>query len=247
LFETILKRRNDRKLYVTCDKSGEDVAIESLLSGAQRTDTAEGFLALQSEMRRLATEQLRAQRERMEKTCPSIFTLVPSRQFKQLDTWFESVTQAEELELALYCEHDSGWHATAHSLYLFRPVQEWFDSMKKYWNRFASVTKYVGPLAKTVGRASGVIWTEIAGLGTEKLPEVLRSAAGAISSSLGRHSRPELIDFETRHLLEMLIGDLDAEQRRTGPKNGGLHPYIIDDGRLLWLCPEHLKSYQRRS
>ena len=97
LFEMVLKRRSDRRLYVTCDRSGEDVAIDSLLSGVHRTDTAEGLLALQSEMRRLATGQLRAQREIMRRTCPSVFTLVPVRNFKLLDTWFESFTQAEEL------------------------------------------------------------------------------------------------------------------------------------------------------
>ena len=46
-------------------------------------------------MRRIATQQLRAQRERMEKTCPSVFTLVPARDFQLLDTWFESFTQGK--------------------------------------------------------------------------------------------------------------------------------------------------------
>jgi hypothetical protein len=194
----------------------------------------------------LATEQLRAQRERMQKTCPSVFTLVPSRDFVLLDTWLESVTQTEELELTLYCEHDSGWHATSHSLYRFRPDQEWFDSLKEYWNEFVSITKYVGPLAKTVGKATGVVWAEIGGLGAEKLPEIPRSPTGTMSGALGRNPQPEFIDLETRHLLEKLIGHLDSKRQQTDPKYGGLHPYLIDDGRLLWLCAEHLKSYQRR-
>jgi len=249
LFETVVKRRNDGKAHVICDKSGEDVSIESLFGGARRTDTVEGSRALQSEMRRLATVQLKAMREQMEKTCPSVFTLVPARDFRLLDTWFESLTQAEELELALYCEHDSGWHPTTHSLYRFRPVQEWFDSMKKHWNQFIRVTKYVAPLAKTVGKASGASWPaiEIGAVVAEKLPEAQHSLTGKLSEMLGRKARPEFIDIETRLQLELLIGDLDAEQRPSGPKNGGLHPYLIDDGRLLWLCPEHLKSYQQRS
>jgi internalin A len=248
-YETVLKRWQERKAYVTCDRSGEDVAIESLLSGARPPDTTEGWHALHSEMRRLATEQLRAQREQMEKTCPSVFTLVPARDFKLLDTWYESLTQAEELELTLYCEHDSGWHPTAHSLYRFRPVQEWFDCMKKHWNQFISVTKYVAPLAKTVGKAAGATWpaVEIGATVAEKLPDLQRSAAGKLSDMLGRKARPEFIDIETRSELEHLIDDLDAGQRPNGPKNGGLYPYLIDDGRLLWLCIEHLKSYQKRA
>jgi internalin A len=246
LFETVVKRRNEGKTHVMCDRSGEDVLIESLLSGAQRTDTADGLRALQSEMRRRATEQLRAEREKMEKTCPSIFTLVPSRELKLLDTWFESVTQAEELELVLYCEHDSGWHATSHSVYLFRPDEEWFDSLKRHWNRFVSVTKYVGPLAKAVGKAALVPWVEGAGLGIEKLPNPSRSETGTFSKALGKKMQPEFVETETRFLLEKLIDDLDSKRSPTEPKKGGLHPYLIDDGRLLWLCPEHLRMNRRR-
>ena len=163
LFETVVKRGQQGKEYVSCDRSGADVPIPSLLMGFPRPETAEGRLAFESDVRRLFTEQLRSQRERMEKTCPSVFTLVPTRDFKQLETWAESVTQKDELELALYCEHESGWHPTSHSLYRFRPEQEWFDQMKEHWNGFASVTKHVGPLAKTVRKAMGVTWPEIPG------------------------------------------------------------------------------------
>lgn len=247
LYETVLKRWHDRKPNVTCDKSGEDVSVESLLTGARQPDTAEGWQALKSEMRRIATEQLRAQNEQMEKTCPSIFTLVPSRDFTQLETWFESMTKDDELELVLYCEDDSGWHATAHSVYRFKPGKEWFDSVKKYWNRFVSVTRYVGPLAKTIGKASKIVWAEAAGLGIEKLPEAPRSPAGALSSMLGKKEQPEFIDIETRYLLERLINYLDSPRKITGePTNGGLHRHLIEDRRLLWLCPDHLKLYKGR-
>jgi internalin A len=246
LFETVIKRRNEGKHYVMCDKTGEDVLIESLLSGAQRTDTVDGFRAFQSEKRRVLTEFLRALNEQMEKSCPSVFTLVPSRTFTQLDTWFDSITKAEQMELALYCEHDSGWHPTSHSLYLFTPDLQWFDSLKKHWNQFVGITKYVGPLAKTVGKATGLVWAELAGLGSEKLPEAQRSAAGPFFRMLGRKPGPAFIDIETRFLLQSLIADLDSKRLPTEPKNGGLHRYLIDDGRLLWLCPAHLKLYLRR-
>ena len=246
-YEIVVKRRQHSWPYVSCEKSGDDVAVETLLSGARRPDTAEGIHALQSDMRRIATEQLRARREGMEKTCPSVFTLVPSQDFKQLETWIESVTKAEELELALYCEHDSGWHPTQHSLYRFTPDQKWFDLVKKGWNKLVSVSKHVGPLAKTVGIASGVPWLEVARLGIEKLPEVSRPSLDTFSEALGQKAQPEFIDIETRYLLEQLIDHLDSQRAAITPKNGGLHPYIIDDGRLLWLCPDHLKRYRGRA
>src|SRR5262249_44259595 len=132
LFETVLKRMRDGKSEISCE-SGEDVSLQMLLTGFPRPSSDEGIRALRSEMRRLFTEDRRAERERTEKTCPSVFTLVPSRGFKLLDTWIESATQEEELELVLYCEDDSGWHATRHSLYRFRPDQAWLDSLKESW------------------------------------------------------------------------------------------------------------------
>jgi hypothetical protein len=248
LYETVLKRWREGKQLVTCDQSGEDVAIGSLLTGARRPETEDGLRAMHSEMRRLFTEALRAQREQMEKTCPSVFTLIPSRGFKQLDTWMESYTREEELELTLYCEHDSGWHPTSYSLYRFRLDQEWFNLLKGKWNQLVRVTKRVGPLAKVVGKATAIPWVaESASLGVDNLPAASQSAARPLSRELGEKEQPGFIDIETRYLLDQLIDHLDQSQRKpTDPKKGGLQPYLIEDGRLLWLCTEHLKQYKKR-
>lgn len=48
-------------------------------------------------------------------------------------------------------------------------------------------------------------------------------------------------------MLKDLIEYLDSERRKkdlVAPLFGGLHRHIIEDGRLLWLCPDHLKAYQ---
>jgi internalin A len=245
LFETVVKRRNEGKQSVSCDNSGKDVPIESLFGSAYRTDSEQGYLALQSDIRRLATQLLQIHRETMENTCPSVFTLLPCGNLKQLDTWIESATHEAELELTLYCEHDSGWHATTSSVYRFRPEQEWVDLIKKYWNKLLNVTKYVGPLAKSLGKASGFMCPEIIDV-VEKLPEASRSEIGSLAYELGRAPEPQLIDIETRSILKKLIEHLDALRQPNEPRNGDLHSYLIDDGRLLWLCPKHRKSYQKR-
>lgn len=246
LYETVLKRWQDGKLYVTCDKSAEDAAVHSLLSGAKRTDTEEGLRAMHADMRRLFTEHLRALNEQMENTCPSVFTLLPSREFTQLDTWIESMTKQAELELRLYCEHDSGWHETAHSVYRFRNDQEWFLLVKNGWSRFAAVTKYVGPLVKTAGKLSKVLPLEASGMALEKLPEAFSMGTDTFRV-LEQTGEKKLVDIETRYLMKELIEHLDQQRADTKPKNGGLHPWLIDDGRLLWLCPDHLKQYRTRA
>jgi Leucine-rich repeat (LRR) protein len=246
LYETVVKRWGDRKQFVTCDKSGEDVPIETLLSGSRRPRTEEGFHALQSEMRRLFTQQLRARNEQIEKRSPSVFTLIPSKDFKQLDTWLESITEGEELELTLYCEHDSGWHTSAHGVYRFTPDQDWFDSLKGSWNQLVGITRYVGPLAKAFGKAMALPIAEAVGLGTEKLPEAPRWLTGTMSHEIGMKGNPNFVNLEVRYLLEELINHLDSKRSAIERKKGGLHPYIVEDGRLLWLCPDHFKKYKKR-
>ena len=238
-------RRRKGKTEITCPQSGDDVLIESLLSGTRRTDTEAGQHALRSEIGAIFTEERRGRNEQMEKTCPSVFTLILSRGFRQLETWMESRTKAEQLELTLYCEHDSGWHASAPSVYRFTPDQEWFDKLKGSWNRLAGITKYVGPLSKAFGKVTMSPHMEAAGLGIEKFLEAPRSPAFALSRELGEREKPDLVDIETRALLEALINHLD----QPGPPNqkkGALHRYEIEDGRLLWLCAEHLKEHKQR-
>lgn len=243
LYETVLKRKRDGKQSVTCDRSGDDVAIGLLLEGFRPPKTDEGLHAMHSEMRRLFTEQRRGQNERVEKICPSVFTLIPSSGFHLVDTWMESATREEELELSLYCEHDSGWHTTSSSVYRFRPDQEWFDLLKKWWGNCLAVTKYVVPLAKVVGVV--VPGAEVAGF-VEKLPAPHRWPEGKLAGPLGIRESPFVVEYETRYFLEGLIEHLDSLRSTNEPKKGGLYPYQIEDGRLLWMCPEHVKAYSRR-
>jgi len=116
-FDVVVKRRNTGKGIITCGLSGDDVELDLLLVGFSPTTPA-GQRARQSERRREYTSLLRAMNEQMEKVCPSVFTLTPSQGFRQLPTFWETFTGADELDLCLYCEHDSGWHQTPHGVYL---------------------------------------------------------------------------------------------------------------------------------
>jgi internalin A len=71
------------------------------------------------------------------------------------------------------------------------------------------------------------------------------------------HDLGEILYFQERDELSSLvilnpewvtelIAYLDSKRAATEPKNGGLQRHLVDDGRLLWLCPEHLKLYRGR-
>ena len=100
LQSTVLKRKRDGKPDVSCEGSGEDVAIGKLLEGVAPVDTQAGMLAALASMRRQVSALQNGQNEELVKTCPSIFTLAPAKGFRLLDTYPEYATQQEELELA---------------------------------------------------------------------------------------------------------------------------------------------------
>jgi hypothetical protein len=245
-FEVIKRLFRQGEPYVVCDETGEKVYVATLLTGGPAPRTDAGLRAVEAEMRRGFTMIRQSENERMEKPCPTVFTLVRSPDFKQLPGFWESFTKNEELELCLYCEHDSGWHATSASLYRFRPNQQWVEKLNKHWTPLVAVTRTLGPLSKAAGWAA-----EVALLAAGEAVDRLRkdSPLSPLSGELGEKEKPQPVDIGTLHVLKDLIEHLDSERREkdpAAPPLGGLHPHIVEDGRLLWLCPDHLSAYETR-
>ena len=150
----------------------------------------------------------------------------------------------------MYCEWEKEWHATQHSVYRFRPEQEWFGSLKEKWGEFVGVTKRVSPLVGLAGTlvgapAVGITMKAFAERAEKMSAEGVKDRSSELAKDLGLRERSGVIDLEARHLLARLIGHLDKTRGETSPEFGGLHPYVLkEDGRLLWLCAEHWKQYE---
>ncbi len=248
--EKVVKRKLEGKSDITCPLSGDDVPLSTLLEGFAPADTEAAQLALLADMRRQLSAIQNAQNEDLVKACPSVFTLAPARGFKTLDSYFECATREEELELVLYCEWEKEWHPTQHSVYRFRPEQEWFASIKEKWGELLKVTKRVAPLAGLGGVLTGVhpvgpAVMEILEKAEKVSAEAEEYAAGDLARELGNREQAGLIDLETRYLLARLIKHLDSQRSDTHPEFGGLHAYHLkEDGRLLWLCADHRGLYE---
>jgi internalin A len=247
-FEVIKKLGKQGEPYVTCNESGNRVNVASLLTGFPPPQTEAGLRALEAELRRVFTMMLRGLNEQMKKRCPTVFTLGRPAQFKQLATLLESLTRNEELELCLYCEHDSGWHPTSQSLYRFRPNQEWVEKLKERGAPLAAVMLRVIPLVKDAGWAAELLM-QAGSESVKSLSALPHSPLAPLAGELSKEERPEPVDIETIQVLRDLIEHLDSERRKNAPVApcyGGLTPHIVEDGRLLWLCPDHLKAYEAR-
>jgi internalin A len=248
-FEVVKRLGRQGEPYVICDESGEKVSIASLLTGYPAPKTDAGVRALKAEVRRGITMMRRIENDRIDKPCPTVFTLVRSPDFKQLPTFWDSFTKNEELELCLYCEEDSGWHPTAGSLYRFRPNKAWVEKLKKHWTPLIAVTLRLGPLAKAAGWAAEIVLLHAAGEAVDSLHGERHSPLAPLAGELGDQANPHWVDPPTLHVLKDLLEHLDSERRKedhTAPPCGGLRPHIVEDGRLLWLCPDHRKAYETR-
>jgi len=243
LFDVVVGRRKSKETYITCNDSGANVSLDSLLMGFSPT-TAAGRLAEEADLRRMFTALIKALNEQSEKTCPSVFTLGPSQGFRQLPTTWESFTKEDQLELRLYCEHDSGWHPTHESVYRFSPDKVWLEKLKANWGPLLAITLHVARLVKAVDWLADVVVFRA-------LEDALEDTHGGVhpvhsprAGDLLLQEAPKLVDIQTREVLKELIDYVDSKHPHE-PRNGGLHPLTVEDGRRLWLCERHWKEYQK--
>jgi len=119
------------------------------------------------------------------------------------------------------------------------------EKLKKHWTPIIAISLHVAPLVKAAGWATDLVFLHAAGEATESLHGLHHSPLLPLAAELGSLDTPQAVDLGVRQVLKELIDELDIK-RPPGHNNGGLYPYIVEDGRLLWLCDEHLKSYKTR-
>jgi hypothetical protein len=244
LFDVVVRRRRSSEKDITCGDSGANVPLDTLLTGYSPTTPA-GRLAEASDLRRMYTALIKALNEQMEKTCPSVFTLGPSSGFKQLPTYWETFTSEDELDLSLYCEYDPGWHLASDSVYRFSPDRIWTEKLKRHWGLLAAITLHVAPLVKGASVLADAIGFDALGEAVEDLHGGVHPLHSPRAEDLFRQEAPKLVDIETRTVLKELIDYLNSKHPHK-PRNGGLYPLTVEDGRRLWLYKKHYDEYQKK-
>jgi hypothetical protein len=109
-----------------------------------------------------------------------------------------------------------------------------------------AATRTLGPLAKKAGWAAELAILAASAAGNRLARD---SPLAPLAGELGEKVRPQPVYIGTLHVLKDLIQHLDSERRekqRVAPPLGGLHPRIVEDGRLLWLCPDHSSAYETK-
>jgi hypothetical protein len=116
------------------------------------------------------------------------------------------------------------------------------EKLNRHWTPLAAVTLRLGPLAKAAGWAGGLVVAGVQAVDSLGRDSPLARLAGGLRGK----ERPQLVDIGTLHVLKDLVEHLDSQRREkdaAAPPFGGLRPHMVEDGRLLWLCPDHLSAY----
>jgi hypothetical protein len=119
----------------------------------------------------------------------------------------------------------------------------WVEKLKTHWTPLLAISLRVAPLARAAGWAYDIVAFHAIGEAVEGLHGGSHPALSPLADEVGTQEAPLPVDIRTREVLKDLIDHLDSK-RPLGPSYGGLHPHIVEDGRLLWLCPDHLEAYR---
>jgi len=184
--------------------------------------------------------KLHYQEQRLvESRCPNVFTINP----KNSARWRRIV--GERVVLQLYCQAPGSWHPTLNGgSYEFTIEVDWLRRSLPYITGLIGVLKLVAPFANpVVGISDPNYLKEIES--QIKLMEKLIECLPTDFQNMASRNEITSSSQSIKHLsgsslrtLRSLLDKLDPNQSW-----GNLSPTLTPEGHLLWLCEDHVESY----
>jgi Leucine-rich repeat (LRR) protein len=268
-----------KKSVIECPISEENLDVNQLLYGIDRrtepqvlqrieslTETVlKNQATTQSELQSLReqtsrefTKQFAADQSKVDRSCPTIFTIQPLAGGSR----FSSLKQAvlgQKLELQLYCEHPACCHPVEQCRYELTDPARWLKSFGPHLNTLVKLLKVVAPLAGPTAGLTTAIDSERWKAGLEFTKELAGQlphlSIADLDPDLTEGDRAkfdrlveEPIATPDRQLwaLRQFLKDQEPDFERSGLGKGELQLVRTPEYHYLWLCPEHRKPYQGR-
>jgi hypothetical protein len=237
-----------RKEYIECPESLQDVHVRGLIEGfepATLDDIREKLSDVQQTVngfqdRNLVIvdylRHLTASRQTQESHCPAVFTITAERErrFRQ-----------KLMVLRFYCEQPQAWHPIDddHRGNLTFPYRsEWFTALASHLRVTVNILRYLIPLAEPVAGALALAISDQTKSEIQLMKEFVDHIPGSLPSELrglpeGGSPHRVVADGELR-VLERVLETLDPTRYW-----GGLSRITTPEGLSIWVCPEHLQTY----
>jgi Leucine-rich repeat (LRR) protein len=268
-----------KKSLIECPISEEDLDVNQLLYGIDRRtepqvlqrieSLTETVLKNQAETRselqslceqtsREFTKQFAADQSKVDRSCPTIFTIQPLARGSR----FSSLKQAvlgQKLELQLYCEHPACCHPVEQCRYELTDPARWLKSFGPHLNTLVKLLKVVAPLAGPTAGLTTAIDNERWKAGLEFTKELAGQlphlSIADLDPDLTEGDRAKFDRFVEEPIatpdrqlwaLRQFLKDQEPDFERSGLGKGELQLVRTPEYHYLWLCPEHRKPYQGR-
>ncbi|MBD2159465.1 leucine-rich repeat domain-containing protein [Limnothrix sp. FACHB-1083] len=271
--------RTRKKPLIECPSAEEDLVVDRLLYGIDRrteqqvlqriesltetvlknqAETRSELQSLREQTSREFTKQFAADQSKVDRCCPTIFTIQPCSGGDR----FSSLKQAvlgQKLELQLYCEHPGCCHPVEQCRYELTDGARWLKSLSPHLNKLVTLLKVVAPLAGPTAGLTAAIDNERWKAGLEFTKELAGQLPHLSIADLdpdlaegdrGRFDRlaEEPIAADDRQLwaLRQFLKDREPDFERSGLGKGELQLVLTPEYHYLWLCPEHREPYRGR-
>ncbi|MBD2636609.1 leucine-rich repeat domain-containing protein [Limnothrix sp. FACHB-881] len=271
--------RTRKKPLIECPSAEEDLVVDRLLYGIDRrteqqvlqriesltetvlknqAETRSELQSLREQTSREFTKQFAADQSKVDRCCPTIFTIQPGSGGGR----FSSLKQAvlgQKLELQLYCEHPGCCHPVEQCRYELTDGARWLKSLSPHLNKLVTLLKVVAPLAGPTAGLTAAIDNERWKAGLEFTKELAGQLPHLSIADLdpdlaegdrGRFDRlaEEPIAADDRQLwaLRQFLKDREPDFERSGLGKGELQLVLTPEYHYLWLCPEHREPYRGR-
>jgi hypothetical protein len=214
--------------------------------------------SLREQTSREFTKQFAADQSKVDRCCPTIFTIQPCSGGGR----FSSLKQAvlgQKLELQLYCEHPGCCHPVEQCRYELTDGARWLKSLGPHLNKLVTLLKVVAPLAGPTAGLTAAIDNERWKAGLEFTKELAGQLPHLSIADLdpdlaegdrGRFDRlaedPIAADDRQLWALRQFLKDREPDFERSGLGKGELQLVLTPEYHYLWLCPEHREPYRGR-
>lgn len=271
--------RTRKKPLIECPSAEEDLVVDRLLYGIDRrtepqvlqriesltetvlknqAETRSELQSLREQTSREFTKQFAADQSKVDRCCPTIFTIQPGSGGGR----FSSLKQAvlgQKLELQLYCEHPGCCHPVEQCRYELTDGARWLKSLSPHLNKLVTLLKVVAPLAGPTAGLTAAIDNERWKAGLEFTKELAGQLPHLSIADLdpdlaegdrGRFDRlaedPIAADDRQLWALRQFLKDREPDFERSGLGKGELQLVLTPEYHYLWLCPEHREPYRGR-
>ncbi len=198
--------------------------------------TQQGLEYLLRAMRLEGQQHLKLEREKLSKTCPSLFLLERSAHRR----WHPQEWLSRAYRLRLLCQYPGGIHLVrGEKGYELRQSKEWWRTMRPWLRGMVQVLEAAVPLGKAINEGWKLVDIEHLTPAIEVFQEILADLPEFEEENTLEQAHLEPRGPQVQHLEGAAREALQTVLAQFPRPWQGLSPLLLEDRSLVWVCDQH--------